>query len=175
MTARTKLDWKSQSGFQVANDASCLYMRESTGSVIAGFVFSVVFAVPTGVYGVWLLITNPVGGSRVFAGLLLLVSAVFSFVLWSSLRRGRWMIVYDRGGAGTPAEIRFNGGKRLAASRVRSLSTRSVGGSMPKSSVVAELHDGKYEWLGPVGVSTWPVHWGQQAATWMGLPFRSAS
>jgi hypothetical protein len=46
---------------------------------------------------------------------------------------------------------------------------------MPQRIVVAELHDGTFETVGPSGVSTWPDHWGQQAATWMGLPFRRSA
>jgi hypothetical protein len=81
------------------------------------------------------------------------------------------MIVYDRGGPGVPGEIRLNG-KRLPLESVRCLSTRSAGGSTPRHMVVAELHDGKYEALGAIGFYTWTVQFGQQAATWMGLPFR---
>jgi hypothetical protein len=113
----------------------------------------------------------------VFACLVLLVGGLFTWVLWYSARRGRWMIVYDRGGAGAPGEIRHGGGKRLPVARVRCLSTRHAGGSiaLPHRTVVAELHDGTFEVLGPSGVSTWPDHWGQQAANWMGLPFRRSN
>ena len=44
---------------------------------------------------------------------------------------------------------------------------------MPQRVVVAEMDDGTFEMLGPSGVSTWPDHWGQQAADWMGLPFQA--
>ena len=103
---------------------------------------------------------------------MLVVAGVFAFLPWLVLRRGRWMVVYDRGEPGVPAEIRYNG-KRLPAERVRSFSTRATSGSsMPRSTVVAELHDGTYEALGPICASTWTAHYAQQAATWMGLPFR---
>lgn len=141
--------------------------------MIAGAVFSVALALSAGWLGVWLLLTQTTVGARAFAGLMLVVAAVFVYVIWSSARRGRWMIVYDRGQPGVLGEIR-DYERRLPAERVRSLSTRPFGGSiaMPKHTVVAELHDGTFEVLGPSGVSTWPAHWGQQAATWMGLPFR---
>ncbi|MBC7894301.1 MAG: hypothetical protein H7066_02755 [Cytophagaceae bacterium] len=168
------LRWESQCGFQVVTHGTCYYIRESPGSLIAGIVFGVVLAIPSGGYGVWLLLTDGTIGGRVFAAMLLLVSAVFTFLLWSSARRGRWMLVYDRGQPGVPGEIRHSG-KRLPVERVRSLSTRSTGGSPPRSTVVAELHDGTYESLGPIGLLTWPAYWGQQAATWMGLPFRHST
>lgn len=106
---------------------------------------------------------------------LLVLAAVFAYVRLSS-RGGPWMIVYDRGRADAPdkpAEIRYRG-KQLAAARVRCLTTRTVGGShaVQRSLVVAELHDGTIEVLGPSGVSTWPAFFAQHAASWMGLPFR---
>jgi hypothetical protein len=52
------------------------------------------------------------------------------------------------------------------------LLTIASGGRMPRRVVVAELHDGTRELLGPEGVLTWADHWAQQAATWMGLPFK---
>jgi hypothetical protein len=81
------------------------------------------------------------------------------------------MIAYDHGEPGTPGEIRLNG-KQLPVERVRCLSTRSAGGSTPRYMVVAVLHDGTYESLGAIGFLTWTAQFGQQAATWMGLPFR---
>ena len=171
-----RLRWQSQGGYQVATDGSCFYIRESGGSMIAGGVFATVFAVGGLGYGGHLLMTDATAGGRVFGCLCLLVGAVFGCVLWSCVRNGRWMIVYDRGGPGAPAEIRFRR-KRLPAERIRSISTRHSGGSagMPQRIVVAELHDGTFEILGPSGVSTWADHWGQQAATWMGLPFRQSN
>ena len=171
-----RLRWQSQWGYQIATDATCYYIRESGGSMIAGGVFATVFAVGGLGYGGHLLMTDPTAGARVFACLCLLVGAVFACVLGSCVWNGRWMIVYDRGGPGAPGEIRLRG-KRLPAERIRSISTRHSGGSAgnPQRIVVAELHDGTFEILGPSGVSTWPDHWGQQAATWMGLPFRQST
>jgi hypothetical protein len=169
-----RLRWQSQWEFQIATDGTCFYMRESGGSMIAGAVFGTVFAVGGLGYGGWLLLTQTEWSARAFSCLMLLVGAVFTYVLGSCARRGRWMIAYDRGGPGVPGEIR-HGGKRLPAERVRCLSTRPAGGSMPRRIVVAELHDGTFETLGPSGVSTWPDHWAQQAANWMGLPFRRST
>jgi hypothetical protein len=171
-----RLRWQSQWGFQTAADGSCYYIRESGGSMIAGGVFATVFAVGGLGYGGHLLMTDATAGGRVFACLCLLVGAGFACVLVSCVWNGRWMIVYDRGGPSAPAEIRFRK-KRLSADRIRSISTRHSGGSAgnPQRIVVAELHDGTFEILGPSGVSTWPDHWGQQAATWMGLPFRQSN
>jgi hypothetical protein len=172
-----RLPWTTQCGFQVATDGTCYYVRESGGSMIAGGVFATVFAVGGLGYGGRLLLTETEWSARVFGVLCLAVGALFAAVLGSCVRRGRWMIVYDRGGGvGGLGEIRYRG-KRLPAERVRSLSTRHAGGSagMPQRTMVAELHDGTFEVLGPSGVSTWPDHWGQQAATWMGLPFRRST
>jgi hypothetical protein len=171
-----QLRWQSQWGWQTATDGACYYIRESGGSMIAGAIFGTVFAVGGLAYGGQLLLTGTEWSARVFGCLCLLVGAVFACVLWSCVRNGRWMIVYDRGGPGAPAEIRVRK-KRLPVERIRSISTRHSGGSgsMPQRIVVAELHDGTFETLGPSGVSTWPDHWGQQAATWMGLPFRRST
>ena len=140
--------------------------------MIAGAVFAAVLGSFTGVYGLRLLFTEREGSARLFGVLMLVVAAMFAFVLVYSVRRGRWMLVYDRGESGRSGEI-IKHGKRLPAERVRALSTRTAGGgAMPRRIVVAELHDGSFEALGPSGVSTWPDHWGQNAATWMGLPFR---
>lgn len=167
-----RLPWKEEGGFHVAHDGPRYYMREGTGSIIAGIVFAVVLASFTGVYGVRLLLTETDLKAKAFGVLMLVVSAVFSSILVYSARRGRWLLVYDRGEPGRPGEIIYRG-KRLPADRVRALSTRIAGGgSMPSRIVVAELHDGSFETLGPSGVSTWPDHWAQNAATWMGLPFR---
>jgi hypothetical protein len=166
-----RLPWKAEAGFQVAAEGTCLYMRESVGSMIAGVVFAVAIGVPAGLYGGWLVLTGPELSARAFGGLMLVVAAVFGSVLWYSARRGRWMIVYDRGEAGRPGEIRCRE-RRIPAERVRGISTRVAGRS--DRTVIAELHDGTVEVLGPSGVSTWPAHWGQRAASWMGLPFRQA-
>jgi hypothetical protein len=168
----SKLSWKGEGGYQVAQDGSRYYLREGAGSMIAGIVFGVVIGGFAGVYGVWLLVTENDLSSKLFAVLMLLVAAVFAAILIHSARRGRWMLVYDRGEPGRPGEIIVQG-KRLPAERVRAFSTKSSGGgTMPTRTVVAELHDGSVEILGPSGVSTWSDHWGQHAATWMGIPFR---
>jgi hypothetical protein len=170
------LPWQTLGEYQVVTDGTCYYMRERKESLlskISGLVFGVLVVLSAGGYGGWLLLTQTEVSARVFGSLMLLVAAVFASVVWFSARRNRWMIVYDRGQPGAPGEIRY-GGKRLPVERVRSLSTRMSGGSlaMPQTIVVAELHDGTLEVLGPSGVSTWPAHYGQHAAAWMGLPFR---
>ena len=170
------LSWQPLGEYQMATDGTCFYMRETTGSMIAGAVFGVVIGGGMGVCGVWALLTDKTVAGRVFAAVMFLVAALFASILWYSARRGRWMIVYDRGGPGVPGEIRYNG-KCLPVERVRCLSTRSSGGSssMPERTVVAELHDGTVEVLGPGGVLTWGAHYGQQAAAWMGLHFRHSN
>jgi len=172
-SALDRLTWQAQGGYQVATDGTCFYFRDGEGPLarILGFVFGVAVALSAGGYGGWLLLSDPTIGAKAFGCLLLVIGAVFAYVVWSSAGRRRWMIAYDRGGPDVPGEIRYDG-KRLPVERVRCLSTRSIGGDIPKSLVVAELHDGTYEMLGPMGASTWPAHYGQQAATWMGLPFR---
>ena len=166
-----RLSWKGEGGYQVARDGSRYYLRESSGSMIAGIIFGVVIGGYAGVYGVRLLVAENDPSSKVFGVLMLLVATLFGAILLYSARRGRWMLVYDRGEPGRPGEILYQR-KRLPAERVRGFSTRGAGGSMPRRTVVAELHDGSVEVLGPSGVSTWADHWGQHAATWMGLPFR---
>ena len=167
-----RLSWKGEGGYQVAQDGTRYYLRESSGSMIAGVVFGVVIGGYAGVYGVRLLITENEPSSKVFGVLMLVVATLFAAIMLHSARRGRWMLVYDRGEPGRPGEILYQG-KRLPAERVRGFSTKGIGGTTPKRTVVAELHDGSVEMLGPSGVSTWADYWGQHAATWMGLPFRS--
>jgi hypothetical protein len=105
---------------------------------------------------------------------MLLVLGVFSAIAISSLKRGRWQMVCDRGGLGKPAEIRWQG-KQLPASLVRCITTRPGVGSPPRSIVVAELHNGAVEHLGFSGLLTWPAYYGQQIATWMGIAYRPGS
>lgn len=169
-----RLKWKSQWGYQVATDSRCLYIRESGGSILAAFIFSVAISAAAGCLGmsVFLSETPTTAGEKAFAVLMLGVTAVFATILIFSLRRGRWMLVYDRGGPGAPAEIRYRQNQRLAAERVRAFSTRACGGRTPQSTVVAELHDGTQVGLGPVSSAAWTAHYAQQAAIWMGLPFR---
>lgn len=165
------LKWKSQWGYQTAYDSTCYYIRESGGSIIAAFVFSVAIAGSSGFLGVKTLVTPGTWGEKAFGVLMVIVASVFGYILVHWMRRPRWMNVYDRGRPGVPAEIRYQE-KRLPADRVRSLSTRAVGGKTPQRTVVAELKDGKTVALGPTMNSTWPDHYAQEAATWMGLPYR---
>lgn len=175
-SSQGRLKWKSQWGFHVAMDSRCLYIRESGGSIIAAFIFSVAISASAGWLGMSVFVseTPTTLGEKGFGVLMLLIAAAFAAILFFSLRRGRWMVVFDRGdpASGTPGEVRYQGGKRLPAERIRSFSTRSCGGSPPRSTVVAELHDGNHESLGPVEIQSWAAHYAQQAATWMGLPFR---
>lgn len=172
----SRLPWQAQGEYQVATDSTCLYIREGSGSVIAGFVFSAVSALTASWWGGWLLLTQTPVMTKAFGGFMLLVAAAFAYVIYSSVRRGRLMIVFDRGHPGVPGEIRYRG-QCLSLERVRSLSTRQAGGrsSAAKSLVVAELHDGTHEVVGPCSVSTWPAHYAQQAATWIGIPFRHST
>lgn len=146
--------------------------------MIAAWIFSIAIVGASGWMAVNLFLFSPEKTLMeiAFGALMLLIAAVFVYIPWLTLRNGRWMVVYDRGNpdSGIPGEIRYKD-KRLSADRVRSFSTRSCGGNPPRSSVVAELHDGTCEWLGPISNSTWPAHYAQQAATWMGLPFRHSA
>lgn len=173
-TNMRKLSWKSQVGAQVASDDRCLYMREGMGSIIGAAIFSMAIVGSAGYLGVSILVTPCSLVEKAFGVFMLLVAAVFVYIPWVTLRRGRWMVVYDRGVPGTPGEIRCQG-KSLPVASVRSLSTRFCGGSMPRSTVVAELHDGTYVSLGPVCGATWPAHYAQQAAAWLGLPYRQSN
>jgi hypothetical protein len=168
-----KLAWKSEWGFQTVMHGSCYCIRETAGSIVAGAIFGVVLGAGSAVFGVWMIMTQPLAtlAEKGFAGLMFVLAAVFLGLMWVSLRRGRWMLVYDRGQAGVPGEIRSRG-KRIPASRVRFLSTRFCGGKMPQYSVTAELDDGSYEWLGPMRIQSWADHYAQTAAAWMNLPFR---
>lgn len=171
-----KLKWQSQWGYQTATDSQCYYIRESSGSMIAAWIFSIAIVGASGWMAVNLFLFTP-GKTWMEIGfglLMLLVAAVFIYIPWLTLRKGRWMVVHDRGAPGIPGEIRYQG-KRLPADRVKSFSTRSCGGNPPRSSVVVELHDGSVQYVGPIDSSTWPAHYAQQAATWMGLPFRHGS
>ncbi len=172
------LTWKSEWEFQVATDSRCLYIRESSGSIFAASVFTAGI-VGTAGYLSWSIFfpeTPNTLGEKAFGGLMLFVAGFFAWIPWLTLKRGRWMVVFDRGepASGIQGEIRYQG-KSLPAERVRGFSTRSCGGSPPRSTVVAELHDGTPVSVGPVSISTWPAHYAQQAATWMGLPFRYSS
>lgn len=170
----SRLVWKSHWGYQVANDSRCLYMRESGGSMVAALVFSVAIASSAGWLGLSVFFVQETIPEKAFRVFMLFVAAVFIYIPWLTLRKGRWMIVYDRGEPGTTGEIRYSG-KRLPVEKVRSLSTRNVGGSPPRSIVVAEFHDGTHEVLGPCGISTWPAYYAQQGTAWMGLPFRPSA
>lgn len=170
-----RLKWQNQCGTLIATDGTCLYMRETMGSIISGFIFGTVFGVGGTGYGVWLL-TQKGADSKIFGCLVLFVGLVFSLLVITTVRRGRWMIVYDRGTGhpGSTGEIRD---KRIciAANRVHYMTTRASGGSPPSRMVIAALHDGTFAALGPSGASTWPAHWAKQAADWMGVPFHDSS
>jgi hypothetical protein len=128
-------------------------MREGMVSIVAGAIFAVAITGSAGFLGVSILFSQKqtTVAEKAFGVFMLFVAAFFVFLCWLSLRRGRWMVVYDRGEPGTPGEIRYNG-KRLPVDRVRGFSTRNVGGKMPRSSVVAELHDGTLlSLLSPLG------------------------
>lgn len=157
----------------MATGGSCLYVREGLASMIGGTVCALVFGAGGAAYGVWLLLTEREAGALAFAGLMFLTSGLFSWLTFSWARRGPWMVVYDRGQPGVPGEIRGHG-YRMGVARVRSLSTRQLGSSDSSHGriVVAELHDGKVVQLGPSGIWTFAAEFGQEAATWMGLPFR---
>jgi len=82
------LEWKKEGGYQVANDESCLYMRESIGSIVSGFIFSCIFGIGGLAYGGY-LVTQPTADSKGFGAMVLLIGAVFTAILVSCLRRGR--------------------------------------------------------------------------------------
>lgn len=168
------LTWKSDCGYQIATDGSRFYMRESALSIVSGVIFGVGIAGTSAVCGVWALVTQKELSGRGFGVFLLLIAAFFFWLMWTTARRGRWMVVYDRGEAGRPGEILYQG-KRIAAEKLKSISTRWTGGNPPRRTVAAELNDGAVVMLGPVGISTWPDYWGQMAANWMGVPFRQSS
>jgi hypothetical protein len=169
----SKLTWKSDCGFQVATGGTCLYMRESAGSIVAGVIFGVGIAGTSAACGVWALVTQKELSGRGFGVFLLLIAAFFFWLMWTTARRGRWMVVYDRGDAGRPGEILYQV-KRIAAEKLKSTSTRWTGGNPPRRTVAAELHDGTVVMLGPVGLATWPGYWGQMAANWLGVAFRQS-
>ena len=174
-TDLNELTWQWQGGVHVANDGRCLYMRESVTSMVAAAIFCTAIVVSSGWLSIEIFRKYHTVGETLFGILLLIITAVFIYIPWLTIRHGRWMITYDRGvpgTPGTPGEIRRSNAKTLPTTFVRGLSTRSVGGNPPRRTVVAELVDGTCESLGPVGISTWPAHLAQQAATWMGLPFR---
>lgn len=168
------LSWKRAGSFQVAWDERYYCIREGMGSIIAGFVFGVLISASAGWLGVSILFFPELAksggtlGEKAFAGFMLLVAAVFLWIVVSCLRRGRWMVVFDRQ---APGEIRTNT-TCVPVAKVRAFSTRSVGGKMPRSTVVVELHDGKWESVGPVDMAGWTANFAQHAANWLGVPYR---
>lgn len=169
-----RLRWQNQCGYEVATDETCLYMRETMGSMIAGFIFGTVLCLGLGGSGVMMIMQPGGADGKAFGGFVLLLGLLFGFLVVSILRRGRWMITYDRSpDQGTMGQIRW-GKKSLAADQIRCITTNSCGGNPPKRMVVAELQDGTYESLGPSGASTWPGYWAKQCADWMGLPYRES-
>lgn len=142
--------------------------------MVAGLFFGTVMSVGLGICGVFMMMEK--GNDGKFAGaFVLLLGLFFGFLMVISLKPGRWLITYDRGTGepGSVGEIRFRK-LRISADRVRCITTQSSGGNPPKRTVSAEMHDGTYQSLGPVGSSTWPAHWAKQAADWMGLPYRDS-
>lgn len=170
------LSWKGAGGFKVAWDDRYYCIREGMGSIIAGVIFSVAIFASAGWLGISILFFPEVSkstgslGEKAFAGLMLLVAAVFLWVVVSCLRRGRWMVVFDRQ---APGEILTNT-TRVPVAQVRALSTRMSGGRTPQSYVVAELHDGKVESVGPVASVAWGPQFAQHAAGWLGVPYRAS-
>jgi hypothetical protein len=170
----SRLSWRKDGEFQLATDHRCLYIRESAGAIASGVIFCLLIVPSAGWLGITTLRTSTAVGELAFGALMLLVASVFTYIPWTFMRKGRWMVTFDRGEPGVPGEIRYRQ-NRLPVHQVRSLSTRGVGGKMPRSTVVAELHDGRHEALGPVSVQAWATHYGQHAASWMGIPFRPSS
>jgi hypothetical protein len=171
-----RLQWRKDGGVLFATEGTCLYMRETSGSVISGLIFGTLLCLGLGGSGVKMLMEPAGTDGKWFGGFAVLLGLFFGLLVVVCLRRGRWVIVYDRGSGqpGSSGEIRYRGG-RLAADRIRCLTTTSCGGgSMPNRMVTAELHDGTRHWPGPTGVSTWPGHWAKQAADWMNLPYRES-
>lgn len=163
-----KLQWQNLGGFLIANDGRCLYMRESAGSMVSGFIFGTVLSAAGIGCGIWALTQEDGADAKGFGTFVLIIGLLFALLVVSTLRRGRVLIVYDR----ESREIRYQG-KTLSADRVRTITTREFSTrSGPNYMVAAELHDGTYEIIGPTGISTWPMHWAKQAADWMGLPYR---
>jgi hypothetical protein len=171
--ADVELRWQSEGQFQIATDGTRLHMQKGAGVIVFDFLMVLAGGLMCGVGGVYLVCTETAVSSRLFAGLLLLISTFFFWLFAQNTKRGRWNVVYERGGPGVPAEIRY-WGRRLAADRVRCFTTRYSGGRVPTFAVIAELHDGTHQLAGPDAVGAWADHFGQQAANWLGLPFRSS-
>jgi len=163
-----KLQWQNQGGYLIANDGQCLYMRETMGSIIAGFIFGSVISLGGIGCGIWVL-TQEKGGDAVGFGIfILIIGLLFLLLMITTIRRGRVLIIYDN----ESREIRWKNAS-LAADRIYCMTTRSSSSeSGPSYMVAAQLHDGKYVVMGPTGHSTWPMHWSKQGADWLGLPYR---
>lgn len=143
-------------------------MRETMGSIIAGFIFGSVLSIGGIGCGIWVLTQEKAADAKGFGIFVLLIGLLFLFLMIITLRRGRVLIIYDR----ESREIRWQR-KTLSSDRVRTMTTREFSGKSGVSYMVAaELNDGTYEIMGPSGHSTWPMHWAKQAADWMSLPYR---
>jgi hypothetical protein len=164
-----RLKWRKDGSVLFATEGTCMYMRETAGSVVSGFIFGTVLCLGLGGSGIMMLMEPGGTDGKVFGGFVVLLGLFFGLLVVVCLRRGRWLITYDRG----TGQIHYSK-KSFAADQVRCITTGSSGGNPPQRMVGAELHDGTYEWMGPTGASTWPGHWAKQAADWMGLPYRDA-
>lgn len=143
-------------------------MRETAGSIIAGFIFGSIISVGGIACGIWAL-TQQKGGDAIGFGIFaLIIGLLFLLMMITTIRRGRVLIIYDS----KTREIRWNRGS-LSADQIRTMTTQSFSSrSGVNYMVAAELHDGKYVAMGPTGYSTWPMHWAKQGADWLGLPYR---
>ena len=171
-TYAAKMIYVNHGGFLFGTYGSCLIVRESNASRISGFIFGAIFGLGGVVFAGWAFM-RPETSSKVFGGLSLLVGLLFIAVVWSSLKKGPWMVTYDRGTGPTDpaAEIRYRE-KSIPVRDVQYLTATSAGGTgMAQYMVVAKLRSGKVEVIGPTGVSTWPYHWAKLAADWVGVPF----
>lgn len=163
-----KLQWENQGGNLIANDGRCLYMRETAGSLISGFIFGLLISGGGIGCGIWVL-TKEKGGDAIGFGIFaLIIGLLFLILMIATIRRGRVLIIYDS----EARNIRWNRGS-LSADQIACMTTQSFSSKSGLSYMVAaQLHDGKYVAMGPTGHSTWPMHWSKQGADWLGLPYR---
>lgn len=163
-----KLQWENQGGNLIGNDGRCLYMRETAGSLISGFIFGTVISAGGIGCGIWTL-TKEKGGDAIGFGIFaLVIGLLFLLLMIVTIRRGRVLIIYDS----ESREIRWLK-HALSADKIYCMTTQSFSSKSGVSYMVAaQLHDGKYVTIGPTGHSTWPMHWAKQGADWLGLPYR---
>lgn len=162
------LKWKNQCGYESASHGTCLYFRETRFSKIAGFIFGSVLCVAGVVCGTMMLLETDKSGSW-FGIVAIVIGLLFGVLMFVTLRKGPWFIVYDRGSNGD-GHIRTQD-KTIPLSSIHSMGAQQIGGNPPQSMVIARLHDGKTETIGPSGTSTWPAHWAHMAAEWMGVAY----